>query len=732
MKKKHWITLTGTLVLAIGLSIAYAAREAKQRPAMSEDERIARMRFDKAMELMAIREQDRAVKMLENIIEQFPDTQVRNKAYLEIGKHYLDRFQYKKAVDNFRPLWRLKRSGEELKGETLDVYLEGTYLTGVAYFHIRKYSSAFPVLRKITSGYPNTVWANQAYYYIGMCHFAQENWKKAIRALSLVGTFVDPDSPTTQYVEAGHRFYVKVADADLPILHKLGQQTTIELTTVNGDREVVPCEPLSLDKGIFIASVSTEIGPPKKGDGLLQVIGGDEISTLYLDDNTRGGEKDVPRKKVTKIVSSAAVNFTLGTFESTAPAAFLGQPLFVTVRDVDLDTSGDAQEAYVKIVSRYRVEERDIDESAVGEDLTYREADQYRIRDEVSLKLSELGEAPVHTGKFGGKARIVGFSKDDVLDRTDDTLSCAVGDEVIATYEDRLHIGGEAPRMVQAKTTVIGELVSEPVATQPVVSDPVLRSKKNAVEATAYLELARIFKAMGLLDGAKTKADEGLARVEEIIRVQAPIPASLKEEAFKLKWELHVAQDDYQAAIATCRLFSQLYPESPFVDQALMGIGQAKVSNKEYGEAIKVFDQILQLEQSLSKAEAQYNIALCLEEIHGANSEKAIQAYRDCAKRYPDSQYAGSSLANLVDYYIATKDYKQADDMLDQVFQDYPDAQFLDQMLLKWTLLAFRSSDYDKAHEKCSQLIFEYPTSKWATKAQSWLKEIEKYRKGSE
>ena len=34
--------------------------------------------------------------------------------------------------------------------------------------------------------YPNTIWANQAYYYIGMCHFQRRSWSNAIEALNLV------------------------------------------------------------------------------------------------------------------------------------------------------------------------------------------------------------------------------------------------------------------------------------------------------------------------------------------------------------------------------------------------------------------------------------------------------------------------------------------------------------------------------------------------------------------
>ena len=133
----------------------------------------------------------------------------------------------------------LKKPDEPLEGRERELYLEGLYLTGVAHFQARNYAGACAVLRKITREYPHTVWANQSYYYIGMCHFAQKRWNDAVRNLSLVGTFVDPDSPGADYAEAGRRFYVKVVDADLPVLRQLGRGVSVTATTARGDREVL-------------------------------------------------------------------------------------------------------------------------------------------------------------------------------------------------------------------------------------------------------------------------------------------------------------------------------------------------------------------------------------------------------------------------------------------------------------------------------------------------------------
>ena len=362
----------------------------------------------------------------------------------------------------------------------------------------------------------------------------------------------------------------------------------------------------------------------------------------------------------------------------------------------------------------------------------------------------------MHSGRFGGSVRGEPYREGQPIDKTDQALTCAMNDEIVGVYVDELHIGGEAPREVVASIQVIGEIDGRPRATQNVVPDPILKAKKNLVEATAYLELARIFKSMGLTKGAKEKAVEGLDRVETIVRDPNPLPSALREEAYKLKWELYIVQDDFPNAIATCRLFNRLYPDSPFVDQALMGIGTIRLESKDYKEAINVFRQILALQASQAKAEAQFRIAEATEAIaveaeaaaaaagvarkaprageRSSNplADAAIQQYKICADKFPESEFAGRSLAKIIDYTVESKDFARAEDLLEQVFQDYPDSEFLDSMLLKWVLVAYRRGDYQKALDKCSQLIFEYPASPHAKKAKELLPKIEEKVKGPE
>jgi len=711
-----------------------SGQAASQAASSQASDMAASQLLTRGEELLSGGETERGLKMIETVYEQHPSSPIRYRAYLALGKYYLAGKDQAKAIGYLRNARTIEGPDRSVPENLQDVYLESFFLMGVAFFEQRQYASAFPLLRRITEDFPNTVWANQSYYYIGMCHFAQENWAKAIEALSMVGTFIPSDSPSVDVVEAGRRFYVKVTDADLPVLTRMGQSVVIELTTKSGDKETITCVPLPGSTDTFIGSLPTELGVAKPNDGTIQVVGGDTITTRYIDANTQDGKKQVTKTSTSRVVSTAGLNFMLGDLETPTGSAFAGQPVFLVLSDSDLDTSPAADTVSVRLVARAK--QSPDDTLAVTDATSSDQAEQYVIRDEVTITLTEQGASPTHTGRFTGKVDVVIVPESGTADKADGVLNCVLGDEIVAYYNDEVHALGNAPRQIESVVVVISEIENRPRATQYIVDDPVISARKNIVEATAFLELAQIFRSLGLNSNGASKADEGLMRVDPIIKSTTKLPPALVEQAFKTKWELQLAKDDQAGAIATCEMFNRLFPESPFVDQALMGIARSRFEEKKYPEAIAVYQRVLRLPNSLSKAEAAFRIAEAGEEnakarsggraVKGGNMmDGVINQYKLVADKYRDSEFAGPALAKMVDYYYEAQDYNQATDLLTQIFQDYPDGSFLDAMLLKWAMVAFRMGDYRKAFDKCQELMFDYPDSPHAKRAKEVLPRIE-------
>ncbi len=755
----RWGLVVGLAVWMVSAVVSEGARERRddvdtgERQAAIEAGRL----LDKAREYMNLGENERGLQMLQSIVDRWPAHQIRYQVWLVMGQHFMETHKWAEAIPQFTRLQELKKSDQELTGDALDWYLEALYQMGVCYYQISQYDAAFPVLRKITTQYPNTVWANQAYYYIGMCHFAKENWTRAIESLSLVGTFVDFDSPTAEYAEAGRRFYIKATDDDLPVIKRLGREVIATLSTSSGDREKVTLIPLTAKADIFIGSLSSEVGVPVPDDNRLSVLSGDLITATYVDENTKAGERNASRTNTLKVVSSASLQFTLATSDEKALFAFQGRDLTLQLADADLDTTPTAESVPIRLISRSLKPKKAQDDEELKTvpildgttpDQKPREEDLYDIRDEITINLVEVGSnAVVRTGVFRGTVPIAKAEIKDIGDRGDAVLSCAVGDEVVATYMDAYHLGGAVPREVRASIKVAGEIDSSPSTKQHYVADPDLRAKKSLVEAQAFLELGKIFKNLGLLDGTKKKCIEGIALTDDIIREKMAIKPLYKEQAFQIKWELYLTMGDLDGALATCQFFAKLFPDSRFVDQALLRIGDVYVESRKFEEANKIYESILKLPVSLVKADAQFKIAEAtekrkLDEIRQEEKTKkkgqevqspelqamtaAMPAYRRCAELYPDSEFAGESLAKVVDYYVLTSDFAQAEDLLEKVFQEYPDSKFLDRMLLKWVLVAYKRGDQAKAYEKCQQLLFEYPGSQYADTARKMLPQIRK------
>jgi tetratricopeptide (TPR) repeat protein len=181
-----------------------------------------------------------------------------------------------------------------------------------------------------------------------------------------------------------------------------------------------------------------------------------------------------------------------------------------------------------------------------------------------------------------------------------------------------------------------------------------------------------------------------------------------------------------------------------------MTLGRSFADKGDYLKSVESYKRVLELQNPISAAEAQYRIGEVLqkqaEEMMKASDQHnskwgkgglsaasalqkamggAIAAYRRTYETYPESSFAADSLGRVVRHHVDTENFSMAADLLDSVFSDYPDAAFLDEMLLLWSNVGYRMGDNDIAKAKLRQLITDYPSSKHITEARSKLAGIE-------
>ena len=723
----RWAFVTAAAVCMHGM----ASQGAEPEPARGASPQArmnyrARKMLDRGLELLEAKQEERAVKLIASVPRMFPKADVRFKACLILGEHYLRKGQYDIAIRQFH---EVRESGDdEEKANAL-------YSTGICYYRLNEFDKAFMSLRQVTSDYPGSVYANEAYYYIGQCHFKLGRWAKAVEALRMVGTSVELDAKGQVLGEAGQRLFVKIHDKDLIVLAKLSRQLKVELAAASGDRENILLSPLGKDREYYIGSIETLAGKPVGGDGKLQIIGGDVVTAEYVDENTQAGERN--RKVLARIqmVSTAVVGFTDGAFREYTQGVFGDSDCFLRVKDMDRDTTDRKDVVSVKIHTRYKVRPAEGAEVPQADAAAGEPAEEWRTRDTVSVKLVE--SAP-HAGIFVGHL-IPRVTRDpSAVNHTDGVLSAMKDDQIVCSYLDERHIHGAEPREVKAVAKMLIGQIQDVKIEHRVVDSVELKARKNLIEAKIFLKLGTIFKDVGLSAKASEKADLGLERVEEVIRsgLKASLDRQIVEEAFSVKWELLLVQDKLSQAIGVCQSLTRLFPDSRLVDRALLKIGLAKMRGEKPSEAIGIFAGILRLRKSDLKADAQYHIAMVLEQLAVERAQKrrddkpdftrAMLAYKKCADTYPTSPYAGKALEKIATYYIQTDDNARAVALMERVFQDYPDAVFLDRMLYTWAQALFRMGRLAPAKEKCDLLLRDYPGSELGQKARDLRQKIMK------
>ena len=206
----------------------------------------------------------------------------------------------------------------------------------------------------MTIEYPWSVFANEAYYYIGQCHFKLGHWAKAIEALEMVGTSVPAETQGEAAAEAGQRLYVKVLDKNLVVLNTDKEKVKVLVAARSGDKEQVLLRPFGKSGEYWLGSIQTVLGEPAAGDGLLQISGGNEVTVSYVNRYTSEGKVNQQVLAKVKMVSTASVGFTDGAFREYTKGVIAEEPAFLRVKDMNRSVSKEPGRVSVRVFSRYK------------------------------------------------------------------------------------------------------------------------------------------------------------------------------------------------------------------------------------------------------------------------------------------------------------------------------------------------------------------------------------------
>ena len=723
------------MMMALSAAVCVAAEKKDAKPAAKAVDAEAKEKLEarakravkNAVSLFEQNEDERAVGILEAVGRMYQDADARFLANLELGRHFLDKRDFDRAGAELRTA---QRSPDEA------VQAESLLMQGQLYNARGQAGEAMMVLRRLTQDYPTSPFSNDAYFLIGQIHFDAHRWTRAAEAFQMVGTAVPSlASNETVLAEAGQRVFVHVKDKDLSVLQALGDKSEVILESKSGDREKAVLEPFGKGDGDFIASVRTSADASKPGDGVLTVHGAEELKVSYIDRNTESGEVSKPLASGAKVVSTGSIAFMDGAMRQRVRGVFAGQPAHVRVRDLDLDVSEQPDKVKVAVKVQYR-ERPEPPPGADPNDPPPPPAPDapWLTRAEQEI---ELVETAPRSGVFNGRItpRILATNETAAAGE----IAVQPEDRLQVVYVDERYLDGKKPAERTGEAAVLVGGSTEPQSIMAHANEATVQAKKLLLEAQLLYKWGSIFKDVGLEANANAKADEGLARVDDVFELmkRSSLERDVVESAYEVRWNLLLVKNKLDAAIATCRALVRKYPDTILADRAFMQIANAnreKDTEESRRSAIQVYNSIIQMENSPLKAEAQFHIGEIMEQNAKLNARfgskpdfsAAMIAFKRCADAYPNSSFAGESIKRVIDYFISIRDYNRAQETLDRVFQDYPDAPWLDEMLLKWGVVCHRLGNRAEAIAKFQRLLEEYPGGASAKQAAAFLKKLEK------
>lgn len=327
----------------------------------------------------------------------------------------------------------------------------------------------------------------------------------------------------------------------------------------------------------------------------------------------------------------------------------------------------------------------------------------------------------VHSGVF--RATIALVRAEEIV-AGDAVLQAMPGDIVRVFYEDAVNTTDETLLAKTDAKCIEGNLGGVRV-TRTQISDRELRVRTRLKTAHALTNIGNRYKEFGLKKNADKKYGQALALCEEIMTEARSLGGRLLEETYVQLWTIYFQMDRLELAAAMAQRLQREFPNSGFVDDALLQLADVAREQGNLSRAIGIYNRLVQMQSSQLRGEAQFGIAECYEKMAEEREgpaasqmqDRAFQEYKKVFDQFPDSGRVGEAVARMANYYYQQKDYARAVDTFETVLSNYPDAKFLDVILFNYGRCLYRMDRRAQARRRFDQLIGDYPESALAADA---------------
>lgn len=728
-------------------------------------------------------EVSKAVEIWQSVIERYPRSKIRHEAYMKLGNFYLQRDrQYDKARAQFEQVSGEENRNEEQRAEaTLKAgicFYEARNF-GKCFQVMRDVIEKFPVSKQVNEAYyyiglghfqlGHYSRAIQALEKVGTTLSSEEGKVEKLEAGKRL--FVKIEDADLSAIEPGQSIKVECigtsGDKEVVECFSVGRNVRIALGSIltklgkpqlgNGTLE------LKGDDNVEVSYIDEQTADKQfnrkllhkvtvVGNGLLSindgafketlrgVVLGKTVNVQIIDadrDLTDAADKiqavvEVVRPKTdeeieNEIIAAKKDGKTVVTDDDGEPKIERFKKVdkvAVTLTEVKVDTS----------LGKKSVDDEGTEEkkptAATSQDSTINTAagapptksDAKSDPKAVTAPATNSPPKPVvednsiHSGVFRVTLPLV---KADEVVSTDDTLQALPGDVVRISYLDQKNTGLEARNASFDAKCIEGNLGGVRV-TKAMISDRELRVQTQLKTAHALTNIGNRYKEFGLKKNADTKYEQALDLCEEIMAEAQKLGGKLLEETYVELWQIYYQMDKLELAAAMAERLQRDFPNSGFVDDALLQLADVALKQNNFNRAIGVYQRLVQMQTSQLRGEAQFGIAQCYDKMADQQTndaakaqlfDRAFQEYKRVFDNFPESGRVGEAVAQMANYYYRQKDYARAVDIFETVLENHPDAKFLDVILFNYGRCLYRMDRKAEARKRFDQLIGDYPES---------------------
>jgi tetratricopeptide (TPR) repeat protein len=306
----------------------------------------------------------------------------------------------------------------------------------------------------------------------------------------------------------------------------------------------------------------------------------------------------------------------------------------------------------------------------------------------------------------------------------DDTLQAQPGDVVRVVYIDEKH-SGDGVAQVRAEARCLQGNIGGVRVTRAVITDAELRIQTKLKTASALTNIGNRYKEFGLKENAQRKYEQALDVCGEIMNEARKLGGQMLEQTYVQLWQIYYEMDRLNMAAAMCQRLQKEFPQSGFLDDALLQLADVARKQGDLNRAIGIYTRLVNMRTSQLRGDAQFGVAACYEEKAGLTDgpaaaqllDRAFQEYKRVFDEFPDSGRVGEAVAKMAEYYYKQKDYARAVDTFETVLSSYPDAKFMDVILFNYGRCLYRMGRRAEARRRFDQLIADFPESPLATDA---------------